>query len=98
MPPEPPGSTLSDHGRVVLIAGAAGAAVLLAAILLDAVVSARGPEPAPRHFSLFLGFFLALEVATFCGRAVGIAVSGRREGRCSCTSCWTTPRGPSPRS
>jgi DNA-binding CsgD family transcriptional regulator len=50
---------------IVLVVGATSLAVLLAALFLDSVVSARGAQPAPRHFFLFLIFFLGLQVVSF---------------------------------
>ncbi|MFB3905016.1 MAG: LuxR C-terminal-related transcriptional regulator [Acidobacteriota bacterium] len=55
---------------IVLIAGAATSSILLAAIVLDRIVSARTSEPAPKEFSLFLWLFLFFQMAAFILSAV----------------------------
>jgi hypothetical protein len=50
---------------IPLIVGAAASSVLLAAIVLDSIVSARASEPAPKQFSLFLRLFLFFQMIAF---------------------------------
>lgn len=50
---------------IVLVVGAASSSILLAAIVLDWIVSARASEPAPRQFSLFLRLFLFFQMVAF---------------------------------
>ena len=60
---------------ILLIVGATASSVLLAAILLDWMVSARASEPAPKQFSLFLLFFLFFQTASFILSAVAAGSS-----------------------
>lgn len=55
---------------IVLIVGAAASSILLAAIVLDWIVSARASEPAPKQFSLFLRLFLFFQTVAFALSAV----------------------------
>lgn len=60
---------------IVLIVGAAASSILLAAIVLDRIVSARASEPAPKQFSLFLCLFLFFQMAAFILSAVSAELS-----------------------